>query len=40
VDLPIVNEMYKVLFEKKSAIQSIKDLMSRAIGAEMEGMNL
>jgi glycerol-3-phosphate dehydrogenase (NAD(P)+) len=40
VDVPIINEIYSILFEKKSAKDSIKDLMSRQVGAEMEGITL
>lgn len=35
---PIINEMHKVLFENKSPRESIRDLLARQMGAEMEGM--
>lgn len=38
VEMPIVNEMYAILFENKSPQSSIKDLMTRQVGAEMEGI--
>jgi glycerol-3-phosphate dehydrogenase (NAD(P)+) len=40
VKVPIINEMYKVLFENKSPRDSIKDLLARQMGAEMEGIVL
>lgn len=40
VDAPIINEMHKVLFENKSPRDSIKDLLARQMGAEMEGIAL
>ncbi len=40
VEMPIVNEMYKILFENKAPRESIKDLMARNVGAEMEGITL
>lgn len=40
IDMPIVNEMLKVLFENKSPKMSIKDLMARQAGVEMEGVTL
>ena len=40
VDVPIINEMYRVLFENKSPQDSIKDLLARQVGAEMEGIVL
>jgi glycerol-3-phosphate dehydrogenase (NAD(P)+) len=40
VDLPIVTETYRILFENKSPRESIKDLMTRQVGAEMEGIVL
>ncbi len=40
VDVPIINEMYHVLFENKSPKDSIKDLLARQVGAEMEGIVL
>lgn len=40
IDVPIIAEMYKVLFENKSPRTSIKDLMGRQVGAEMEGISL
>jgi len=38
VELPIVGEVYKILFENKPPRDSIRDLMSRQVGAEMEGV--
>lgn len=40
VDVPIINEMYHVLFKGKSPRDSIRDLMTREVGAEMEGLVL
>lgn len=40
IEMPIVNEMYKILFENKSPKDSMKDLMTRQVGAEMEGIVL
>ena len=40
VEMPIVRETYRILFENKSPRDSIKDLMSRQVGAEMEGIAL
>lgn len=40
VELPIVNEVYKILFENKPPKESIRDLMAREAGAEMEGITL
>ena len=38
VKTPIVDEMHKVLFEDKSPRDSIRDLLARQMGAEMEGL--
>jgi len=38
VNMPIVNEMYQILFAGKPARDSIKDLMTRQTRAEMEGI--
>lgn len=38
VEMPIVNEIYRILFENKPPKDSIRDLMSRQVGAEMEGV--
>lgn len=38
VMMPIVNEMYQILFAEKSPKDSIKDLLARQTGAEMEGI--
>lgn len=38
VNMPIVNEMYQILFAGKSARDSMKDLMTRQTRAEMEGI--
>ena len=40
VSAPIIEEMHRVLFENKSPTDSIRDLMSRQVGAEMEGVAL
>jgi glycerol-3-phosphate dehydrogenase (NAD(P)+) len=40
IDMPIVQEMSRVLFENKPPRQSIKDLMARQAGVEMEGVTL
>lgn len=40
VEVPIINEMHAILFEKKSPQDSIRDLMTRQVGAEMEGIVL
>jgi glycerol-3-phosphate dehydrogenase (NAD(P)+) len=40
VDMPIVTEVYKILFENKPPRDSIRDLMSRNVGPEMEGIAL
>jgi glycerol-3-phosphate dehydrogenase (NAD(P)+) len=40
VEVPIINEIYRVLFENKSPKGSIKDLLAREVGAEMEGIVL
>lgn len=36
LDLPIIKEVYEVIYNKKSPIESIKSLMSRALKVEME----
>lgn len=40
VEMPIVAEMQKVLFENKPPRDSLKDLMAREVGEEMEGIVL
>jgi len=40
VEMPIVTEVFKVLFENKPPRDSIRDLMSRNVGLEMEGIAL
>jgi glycerol-3-phosphate dehydrogenase (NAD(P)+) len=40
VEVPIINEMYKVLFQNKSPRDSIRDLMTRQLRTEMEGISL
>ncbi len=40
VDMPIVTEVFKILFENKPPHDSIRDLMSRHVGSEMEGITL
>ncbi|MFN6992490.1 MAG: NAD(P)H-dependent glycerol-3-phosphate dehydrogenase, partial [Fervidobacterium sp.] len=36
VDLPIIREVYEVIYNKKNPVESIKSLMSRALKVEME----
>jgi glycerol-3-phosphate dehydrogenase (NAD(P)+) len=38
IDMPIVNEIHRVFYEGKSPLASIRDLMTRQVGAEMEGI--
>ena len=38
VDLPIINETYKVLYEDKPVLQALRDLMSRELTSEFESM--
>lgn len=38
VELPIINETYRVLYEDKPALDAVKDLMSRELTAEFESM--
>lgn len=38
VELPIINETYKVLYEDKPVIDAVRDLMSRELTAEFESM--
>jgi glycerol-3-phosphate dehydrogenase (NAD(P)+) len=40
VELPIVNEVFHILFENKPPRDSIRDLMGRNVGPEMEGITL
>ncbi|MFN0116755.1 MAG: NAD(P)H-dependent glycerol-3-phosphate dehydrogenase [Elusimicrobiota bacterium] len=40
IDAPIIEETYKILYEKTSPQDSMKRLMSRQVGAEMEGLVL
>lgn len=40
VKAPIIEEMYQMLFKNKSPRDSIKDLLARQMGAEMEGIAL
>lgn len=40
VSAPIIEEMHKILFENKPPRESIKDLMTRQVGAEMEGITV
>jgi len=40
VDVPIINEIYMILYEDKPPQTSLKDLMARQAGAEMEGIIL
>jgi glycerol-3-phosphate dehydrogenase (NAD(P)+) len=36
VDMPITNEVYQVLYEKKPAARAVVDLMARELGPEFE----
>ena len=36
IELPIVSEVYRVLYENKPVLQAVKDLMSRELSAEFE----
>src|SRR6185295_19355714 len=38
LDLPIITEAYKVLYEDKPALQAVKDLMGRELTAEFESV--
>ena len=40
VEMPIVNEVHAILFDNKPPQRSIRDLMAREVGAEMEGIAL
>jgi glycerol-3-phosphate dehydrogenase (NAD(P)+) len=35
VEMPITNEVYKVLFEDKPAVEALDDLMGRSLKAEV-----
>ena len=39
LELPIVNETYKVLYEDKPVMDALKDLMSRELTPEFESMS-
>jgi glycerol-3-phosphate dehydrogenase (NAD(P)+) len=34
IDMPIVTQVYKIIFENKSAAHAMKDLMSRSLKSE------
>jgi glycerol-3-phosphate dehydrogenase (NAD(P)+) len=36
IDLPIINETYRVLYEDKPVLDALKDLMSRELTPEFE----
>ena len=38
VELPIITETYRVLYEKKPVLQAVRDLMSRELTPEFESM--
>lgn len=38
IELPIINECYKVLYEDKPVLQAVKDLMNRELTPEFESM--
>ena len=38
IELPIVSEVYRVLYEDKPVLQAVKDLMSRELSAEFESI--
>ena len=38
IDLPIVNETYRVLYEDKPVLDAVKDLMSRELSNEFDSM--
>ena len=38
IELPIISEVYKVLYEDKPVLQAVKDLMSRDLSAEFESI--
>jgi len=39
IELPIITEVYRVLYEDKPVLQAVKDLMSRELSAEFESMS-
>ncbi|MBX3227798.1 MAG: NAD(P)-dependent glycerol-3-phosphate dehydrogenase [Labilithrix sp.] len=39
IELPIINETYKVLYEDKPVLEALKDLMSRELTPEFESMS-
>jgi glycerol-3-phosphate dehydrogenase (NAD(P)+) len=39
VELPIINETYKILYEDKPVLQAVRDLMSRELTAEFESVS-
>ncbi len=39
IDLPIIREVYRVLYEDKPVIDAVKDLMSRELSAEFESVS-
>ena len=38
IELPIINEVYRVLYEDKPVLQAVKDLMSRDLTSEFESI--
>ena len=40
ISMPIIDEVYHVIYENKSPLQSFKDLMNREMKMEMEGINI
>ena len=38
IELPIISEVYRVLYEDKPVLQAVKDLMSRDLSAEFESL--
>lgn len=39
IELPIITEVYRVLYEDKSVLKAVEDLMSRELTAEFESLN-
>ena len=37
-ELPIISEVYKVLYEDKPVLQAVKDLMGRELTSEFESL--
>ena len=38
IELPIINECYRVLYEDKPALEAVKDLMSRELTVEFDNV--